>query len=78
MKSQADLGLSDTETSLLISVFVIMLMVMSPIFGTLADRGWSRKLLLIFGTLCWSLSASAGFFAPNYATLLVFFQYIIG
>jgi len=45
-------------------------MISSPIFGTLADCGVSRKLLLVGGIIFWSLAARSAFFALNFPMFL--------
>jgi MFS family permease len=43
--------LSDTETSIPTTAFVIVYLITSPVFGSLADRGFSRKVLMCIGKL---------------------------
>ena len=45
---KADLKLTDAQTSLPLTGFVIVYMLASPIFGSLADR-WPRKVLIAAG-----------------------------
>ncbi len=42
-----DLDLTDTQTSLPLTAFIIVYIIASPIFGTLAERG-NRRLLIAF------------------------------
>jgi MFS family permease len=67
---QEDLKLSDAETSLPFSAFVVVYMIASPIFGSLAERG-RRPLLIAFGVALWSLATAAGAFATGFASFLV-------
>jgi MFS family permease len=67
---KADLKLTDAETSLPLSAFILVYMVASPIFGTLAERG-PRKLIIAFGVAVWSLATAGAAFAEGFASLLV-------
>lgn len=67
---QKDLGLSDAETSLPFSAFVIVYMIASPIFGSLAEKG-RRPLLIAFGVALWSLATAAGSLATGFASFLI-------
>ena len=67
---QKDLGLSDAETSLPFSAFVIVYMIAGPIFGSLAEKG-RRPLLIAFGVALWSLATAAGSLATGFASFLV-------
>jgi MFS family permease len=53
-----DLHLSDTQTSLPLSAFVIIYMLASPVFGALADR-LPRRQLIAAGVALWSLATAA-------------------
>lgn len=44
-----ELELTDAESGLPMSCFLVVYMIASPIFGTLADRGYNRRLLLAIG-----------------------------
>ena len=44
-----DLNLTDTESSLPITSFMIVFMIFCPIFGMLADLKWDRKNMLMIG-----------------------------
>lgn len=63
-----DLGLSDTETSLPLTAFVLVYIVASPIFSSLADR-FSRKTLIATGVIIWSLATASAALATGFATL---------
>ena len=65
-----ELRLSDAETSLPLTAFVIVYMLMSPVFGTLADR-WPRKVVIAAGVALWSLATGAAAFAIGFWTLLL-------
>lgn len=65
-----DLKLTDTQTSLPLSAFIIVYMIASPVFGSLADRA-PRKVLIAAGVAIWSLATAAAAFADGFATLLV-------
>ena len=65
-----DLKLTDAQTSLPITGFVIVYMLTSPIFGALADR-WSRKLLIALGVALWSLATGAAALAIGFWTFLL-------
>jgi hypothetical protein len=68
---QADLHLSDTETSIPLTAFVFVYMVCSPVFSWLADLGYKRSRLIAAGVLVWSIATAAGALAVNFWTLLV-------
>lgn len=65
-----DLKLTDAQTSLPLSAFIIVYMIASPIFGSLADKA-PRKVLIAFGVAAWSLATAAAAFADSFVTLLV-------
>jgi MFS family permease len=65
-----DLKLSDAQTSLPITGFVIVYMLTSPVFGALADR-WSRKMLIALGVALWSLATGAAALAVGFWTFLL-------
>ncbi|OGQ09784.1 MAG: hypothetical protein A2138_12825 [Deltaproteobacteria bacterium RBG_16_71_12] len=67
---KADLHLTDTQTSLPLSAFIVVYMVASPIFGSLADKA-PRKVLIAAGVAVWSLATAAAAFADSFVTLLV-------
>jgi MFS transporter, Spinster family, sphingosine-1-phosphate transporter len=64
---KADLKLTDTQTSLPITGFIIVYMLTSPIFGALADR-WPRKILIAVGVGLWSLATGAAALATGFWT----------
>lgn len=65
-----DLSLTDAQTSLPLSAFILVYMVASPIFGTLAERG-PRKILVAAGVAIWSLATAAAALAEGFTSLLV-------
>ena len=66
---KADLGLTDAQTSLPLTAFIVVYMLTSPIFGALADR-YSRKVLIAFGVALWSLATGAAAFATGFWSFL--------
>ncbi|HEY4175434.1 MAG TPA: MFS transporter [Kofleriaceae bacterium] len=66
----SELGLSNLEGGLLSTVFLLGYFVTSPMFGSLGDR-MSRKKLITFGVLCWSLATFASGLAGGIATMLI-------
>lgn len=65
-----DLGLTDAQTSLPLSAFVIVYMLASPVFGALADKV-SRTRLIAAGVALWSLATAAAAFAVDFTTFLI-------
>ncbi len=64
-----DLGLTDTETSLPLTAFVIVYMLASPVFSTLADR-WPRRVIIAAGVALWSLATAGAALATGFWTFL--------
>lgn len=64
-------NISDTQSGLLQTAFVLVYMVMAPLFGYLGDR-YSRKYLMAVGIFFWSLATLLGSFMPNYELFLLF------
>lgn len=54
-------GIADDKAGLLQTAFVLSYMVFAPVFGYLGDR-YSRKVIMAFGVLLWSLTTLAGSF----------------
>lgn len=68
---RADLGISDTQMSLLVGfAFAVLYTVMGLPLGYLADRGNRRRLITI-GITVWSAMTAACGLAPNYALLFL-------
>src|ERR1044071_4378236 len=64
------LHFSDLQTSLPLTAFVIVYMLTSPIFGTLADR-WSRKALIAAGGALWSLATAGAALATGFVSFML-------
>jgi MFS family permease len=67
---KADLNLTDKQTSFPLTSFVVVYMLASPIFGSLADR-WPRKVLIAAGVALWSLATGAAALAVGFWTFLL-------
>ncbi len=67
---KVDLGLTDTQTSLPLSAFVVVYMLASPVFGALADR-LPRTKLIAAGVGLWSLATAAAAFAVDFWSFLL-------
>ena len=65
----SELHLSDKQLGALAASFIIVYMLVSPLFGTLGDRK-RRPPLLALGVGLWSLATALGGFARNFAGLL--------
>jgi MFS family permease len=66
---RADLWLTDTRLGWLMTGFIVVYMLASPIFGVLGDRG-RRPRLLALGVALWSLATMASGAARSYGALL--------
>jgi MFS family permease len=64
-----DLGLTDAETSLPLTAFVVVYMLASPIFGALADKV-PRRVVIAAGVALWSLATGMAAFATGFWTFL--------
>ena len=64
---KTELDLTDAQTSLPFSAFIVVYMLASPVFGALADRA-PRKLLIAAGVAFWSAATAAAAFAHSFAT----------
>lgn len=62
-------ALTDAQASLLVSIYFVIGIVVSPFVGVLADR-FGRKRILVPALFVFSLMGLAGYFASNYPTLL--------
>jgi MFS family permease len=65
-----DLKLTDFETSLPITGFVLVYMISSVIFGALADR-FPRKYLIAAGVVIWSVATALAAFATGFWTFML-------
>jgi len=68
-------SVSPEQASLLIIVFTLPGVILTPVFGILADR-YGRKMVLVPVLFLFALAGTACFFAPDFQTLLIlrFFQ----
>jgi MFS family permease len=64
----SDLHLSDAQAGSLMTGFVIVYMLASPVFGALGDRG-PRARLIALGVGIWSLATALGGLAHSFASL---------
>ncbi|WP_224244009.1 spinster family MFS transporter [Hyalangium gracile] len=69
-KIQADLGINNTQSGLLGTVFIVVFMLASPIGGYLGDRV-PRKFLVAGGVLVWSLATGASGLATTFVMLMI-------
>ncbi|MFZ5481961.1 MAG: spinster family MFS transporter [Myxococcota bacterium] len=67
---KTDLGLTDAETSWPLTAFVVVYMITSPIFGSLADRV-PRRVLIAGGVALWSLATGGAALATGFWTFLL-------
>lgn len=67
---QRDLGLTDTAGGLLATGFLLVYMLVSPVFGALGDRG-GRTRLLALGVTIWSIATALGGLAVGFISLLL-------
>ncbi len=63
-----DLGLSDTQMGLVAASFIVVYMMVSPVFGILGDRK-ARPPLIAIGVAIWSLATGLAGFARGFWTL---------
>ncbi len=66
---QRDLGLTDAQTSWPLTAFIVVYMLTSPMFGTLADR-WPRRFLVAGGVVLWSLATAGAALATGFWSFL--------
>jgi MFS family permease len=67
---RAHLGVTDEQLGSLQTWLLFVLAVGSIPFGFLADR-FSRKAIIVFGIVCWSLATLAGGFAGSFLFLVI-------
>jgi MFS family permease len=67
---QRDFGITDTQSGLLGTLFIVVFMVFSPLGGYLGDR-YPRKVLVAGGVLLWSLATGASGLATSFVVLLL-------
>lgn len=63
--------MTDIESGLLQTAFVISYMICAPIFGYLGDR-YSRRWIMILGVALWSGTTILGSIMPSYGTFISF------
>lgn len=68
---QETFKMSESQSGLLQTAFVLVYMIMAPLFGYLGDR-FSRKILMAVGISFWCLATLIGSFMPNYGLFLLF------
>lgn len=66
---RSELHVSDTQSGLLMSGFIVVYMLTSPLFGYLGDRG-PRPRIVAAGIAVWSLATGLAGFARSFAGLL--------
>ena len=64
-------GISDSKLSLIMTMFTAPAIVLSPIFGVIADM-YGRRLLLAGGLILFGISGAAMAFATSFTWLLIF------
>jgi MFS transporter, Spinster family, sphingosine-1-phosphate transporter len=69
-KFQEELLLSDFQTGLAISAFMVGYFATSPIFGRLGDRGGKRRVLMAIGVALWSAATAFSGLATGAWTLI--------
>jgi predicted MFS family arabinose efflux permease len=67
---RAHLGVTDTQLGSLQTWLLLVLAIGSIPFGFLADR-LSRRAIIVFGIVCWSVATFAGGLAGSFAFLLI-------
>jgi predicted MFS family arabinose efflux permease len=67
---RTNLGITDAQLGSLQTWLLVVLAIGSVPFGFLADR-FSRKTIIVFGIVCWSLATLAGGFAGSFLFLLI-------
>ena len=67
---ESELHLSDVQLGSLVTGFILVYMLTSPVFGALGDRG-NRPRLIAAGVAVWSLATALGGLAHSYASLFL-------
>ncbi len=70
LKKAPSLRLTDAQAGLLMSGFVVVYMIVSPIFGAFGDRG-ARPRLVALGVGIWSVATMLGGFARGFGSLFL-------
>lgn len=68
---QSELRLTDPQLGALMTSFILVYMLASPLFAALADRGCSRTRLLALGVIVWSAATFLSGFAHSYTQLFL-------
>ena len=67
---QLEFKMNESQSGFLQTAFILSYIVMAPVFGYLGDR-ISRKSIMLYGILLWSLSTVIGSFMPTYTLFLL-------
>ncbi|GIY40160.1 hypothetical protein CEXT_807661 [Caerostris extrusa] len=71
-------SLGNTEAGLIQTSFICSYMIMAPVFGYLGDR-YSRKKIIAFGVLFWSMTTLLGSFIPRHLFgIFIFLRALVG
>jgi predicted MFS family arabinose efflux permease len=65
-----DLSMSDAQTSLPLTAFVVVYMIMSPVFGSLSDKV-PRRIVIAGGVALWSVATAAAAGATGFWSFLL-------
>ncbi|XP_054155454.1 protein spinster homolog 3-like [Oppia nitens] len=77
-KIESYYSLSHGQSGLLQTSFIVCYMIFAPLFGYLGDR-YSRKLIMIFGILFWSVTTFIGSFVPqNWTPMFFLLRALVG
>lgn len=69
-----DLNLSDLQTGIVYTSFIVCYMIVSPIIGIIAEKytlSGKRKYIIVFGVFIWSVATSMTALCNNFYTLLI-------
>lgn len=72
-KIQNEYQIDDAQGGAMQTVFVLSYMVFAPMFGYLGDRH-SRKLLMAFGVMLWTIFTLIGSFMPVIFSYTIYFK----
>ena len=70
LRTDSELALTDAQAGSLMTGFLVVYMLASPLFGALGDRA-ARPRLIAFGVGVWSLATALGGFAGSFVALFV-------
>ncbi len=65
----SELQITDTQAGLLMTSFIVVYMLMTPVFGVLGDK-YSRTRIMAIGVAIWSLATFLGGFAQGFFSLI--------